>query len=134
LYSRGEAAARDTERCVLPYAITATSHRPCSIAAWACATWVMKDDPPMIVPSKYFGLMRRYSASVIGAKRDWVAAAKRPSTSESLSPASSSALTIACAMRSIGLVLGATSPRSDSAAPTTATLPLLRLISRSPPG
>ena len=54
---------RPALRWVLPYAMTATSHRPASIAAWACATWVMNEEPPCIVLSWYLGLTPRYSHS-----------------------------------------------------------------------
>src|SRR5690242_12259089 len=57
--------------------------------------------------------------------RPCVVAQNTPSTSRSVRPASSSARTMPCAMRSIGLISAATAPRSDSAAPTIAAPPLV---------
>ena len=51
-------------RCVLPYAMSAVSHNPASIAAAAWATCEMNEHPPMLVESRCRGASPRYSHSV----------------------------------------------------------------------
>src|SRR5262245_20737546 len=92
--------------------------------AWA--TWYSKDDPPTIVDPSKRGSMPRYSASAKTDSRLCAVAQKRPSTSLRLSPQSSSARVVPCAIRSITDMPSATWPRSDSATPTIAAAARLR--------
>ena len=80
------------DAAVLPYRISATSHRPAWIAAAAWLTCATNEEPPMFVPSSSRGFRFRYSASETMpiAPIDMLAA-NRPSTSRSSSPQSSSA-------------------------------------------
>src|SRR5262245_38994995 len=96
------------------------------MAAMACATWYSNDDPPTIVEPSKRGSMPRYSASAKTDSRLCAVAQKRPSTSLRLSPQSSSARLVPCAIRSMTDMPSATWPRSASATPTIAAAARLR--------
>src|SRR3972149_1109677 len=101
----------------------ATLHRPASIAAAACSTSMTKDEPPTVVPSRYFGWMPRYSARCITDGP----AVRSPSTSDLGMPASRRALRAASACNMSAVLPGQMPISSDSSTPTMATF-LERLI------
>ena len=101
------------------------------MAAAACSTWMTKEEPPTAVPSVYFGLMPRYSATWrLGDQPG--PAVKTPSTSDISMPASARALRAASAW-SWRVDLWGTMPiSSDSSTPTMATRPERRRRSVMP--
>ena len=113
-----EAMPRRAEYPISPCVISATEHRPASIAAAACSTWMTNDDPPTDVPSMNFGSMPRYSPSW----RIEGPAVKIASTSDLSMPASASAFFAASAW-SVSAVLPSQMPiSSDSSTPTITAL------------
>ena len=105
------------------------------MAAMACSTCRMNEQPPTCVPPTKRGRMPRYSGTSFAMLRPEVNTA---SMSLFLSPASASALCVASMWSCSDDLCGKRPSSSDSATPTIATVPRILLtsaaISVSPAG